>query len=120
MKRVMHNILLLFILFIVFAAGYSGAQILRPEGLLVNTFLDDYIPFLDFFVVLYLLHYPFLLLPFVLVWKDRLEFNKVFLGYLFVILISVAIFLTIQTQVVREDTEPTNVFRWLVLDNVGL
>ncbi|MBL7160755.1 MAG: phosphatase PAP2 family protein [Candidatus Aenigmarchaeota archaeon] len=105
---------LLLIVVLVFAGGYSLAQYLAPQGVVVNTVLDDYIPFVDFFVVFYILYYPMLLIPVALYWNDP-RYRKMLLCFLAVILVSVIIYIGFQTQVVRPDIEPSDVFSELVL-----
>ena len=108
-------VLLLFVI-AVFAVGYKGAQILRPEGFLVNTLLDNFVPFLDYFVVFYILYFPLLLLPVTLYWGNWDEYKWVLASFLIAILISVGIYLTFQTEVVRPEISDTNIFTKLVLE----
>ena len=92
--------------------GYKLVQYLRPTGIIVNTWIDSFIPYISYFSVPYAL-YPVLgILPFVLYWKNYKEYRTMALSMITVFLISIFIYLTLQTQVIRENVEATDLFNW--------
>ncbi len=92
------------------SVGYKAAQILRPDGLLVTTWIDSLIPYIPYFVVPYALYVPVVLLPFFLYWKDYKKYRAVALSMAAVLAISILIFLAFQTRVIRATVEPTDLF----------
>ena len=95
--------------------GYRLTQILKPEGVVVSTALDSFIPFVDFFVVFYIAYYLFLLIPVIVYWKGYRDYWKMMLSFLAAILISLAVYAGFQTEVVRPGVEGTGLFSQLVL-----
>jgi len=93
-------------------AGYKAAQLLRPTGILVTTWLDSLIPFIPYFIIPYALYVPVVLLPYALYWKDYKQYRTMALSMITVLAISVAIFMTFQTYVIRMYVEPTDFFTW--------
>ena len=92
--------------------GYKLAQFLRPEGVLVTTWLDSFIPFIPAFVVPYAV-YPIIgILPFVVFWKDYGKYRTVALSMATVLAISIVIFMTFQTSVARADFVADDLFTW--------
>ncbi len=96
------------------SAGYKAAQIIRPTGVLVTTWLDSLIPYIPYFVVPYALYVPVVLLPFALYWKDYRQYRTMALSMISVLAISIAIFVTFQTSMMRADAAPTDFFNWAV------
>ena len=94
------------------SVGYKLAQFLRPEGVLVTTWLDSFIPFIPAFVVPYAL-YPIIgILPFVVFWKSYRKYKTVALSMVAVLAISIAVFLAFQTSITRVDFVVDDLFTW--------
>lgn len=94
------------------SVGYKLAQFLRPEGLLVTTWLDSFIPFIPVFVVPYAL-YPIIgILPFAVYWKDYKKYRVMALSMAAVLAISIVIFLAFQTSVERAEFAVNDLFTW--------
>jgi len=92
--------------------GYKAAQWFRPDGILVTTWLDSFIPYIPYFAVPYALYVPVVLLSFYLYWKDYKKYRVMALSVIAVLIISIAIYLTFQTRVIRENVEPADFFNW--------
>jgi membrane-associated phospholipid phosphatase len=93
--------------------GYTGAQILRPNGVLVMTWIDSMIPFVPQFIVAYALYFPVALLPFFLYWKDYKAYKTMALSLAAVLAIAIIIFLVFQTSITRADVDPQkDIFNW--------
>ncbi len=106
---------LLLLLGVLNGIGYKAAQIIKPTGILVTTWLDSLIPYIAVFVIPYALYVPVVLLPFALYWKDYNQYRTMALSMIAVLAISVAIFMTFQTYVIRTNVEPTDFFNWGVV-----
>ena len=106
--------LLLLVLFLNIVV-YKLVQILVPSGISLSTQIDSAIPFVQYFVVPYYLYPVFLLLPFVLFWKDYRSYRTMALSLITVLIISNAIYFAFQTEVSRPDIQTTDVFSKAVL-----
>jgi membrane-associated phospholipid phosphatase len=107
------KILLFLLVVFLNSVGYAGAQILRPQGVLVVTWIDGMIPFISVFVVAYALYFPVALLPFFLYWKDYKAYRTKALSLATVLAIAIIIFLVFQTGITRADVDPTrDIFSW--------
>ncbi|MBI4162275.1 MAG: phosphatase PAP2 family protein [Candidatus Aenigmarchaeota archaeon] len=97
------------------SVGYKAAQFFRPEGFIIMTRLDSFVPFISYFVIPYALYPLVVSLPFYLYWKDYKKYKTMALSVAAVLLISVMIYFASQTQVTRAEVQPQNVFDDLVL-----
>ncbi len=101
--------------FLLFLKGfYLLIQRIAPTGTKIITLLDLTIPFLSFFVVFYILYYPFLLMPLILYRNDKNNFFKT-IGAMFLLTsCSFLIYSFFQTEIVRPTFIITNIFDQLV------
>jgi membrane-associated phospholipid phosphatase len=106
------KILLLILVLALNSIGYKLVQIIRPEGVLVTTWVDSFIPYISYFVIPYALYPIIVLIPFVLYWKDYQGYKKMALSLATVLIISLLIYSTFQTTMTRADVEPTDIFNW--------
>ncbi len=112
-KGAMCKIGLLLLVAFLNSVGYAGAQILRPHGILVMTWIDSLIPFVPIFVVAYALYFPVALLPFVIYWKDYRAYRVMAFSIAAALAIAILVYLVIQTSVIRAQPDPTrNIFNW--------
>jgi len=94
------------------SVGYGAAQALRPEGFLVTTWIDSFIPYVSWFVVPYLLFFPLVLVPFFLYWKDYPGYRTMALSLIAVLAVSLVVYLAFQTTATRAEVEPNDFFNW--------
>lgn len=94
------------------SVGYKLAQILRPEGFLVTTWLDSFIPYISYFVVAYALYPVIAIIPFVLYWNDYRKYRVMALSFAAVLAIAIVIFMVFQTSATRAVVQPTDLFNW--------
>ena len=93
---------------------YLFLQQFRPEGRMLITFLDHLIPFTPFFVLFYVIYYPFIVLPLFLNIRQKGHFFRTLGAMLFITISSFLMYLVFQTSMIRPDIVITNVFDKLV------
>ena len=111
----LRRLLLFIVVILVFVGGYFLVHAVVHEGFIVNTFLDEWVPFIDFFVVFYAAYFPFLLVPVILYWRDE-RYGKVMVCFLVVLVVSFGLYLAFPSQVVKPEVSPDTVFSAIVLE----
>ena len=115
MNETSKKILLFLIVIVLNTIGYKAAQILRPDGFSVTTWLDSLVPYISYFVIPYALYVPVVLVPFFLYWKDYKNYRTVSISFLLILVISIIIYLMFQTTTARASVGPTDMFNAGVL-----
>jgi len=107
-------ILLIIPLFLI-GVLYPAIQDVAPQGFDLTTPIDVMIPYVSYFVIPYILYFPFIILPFLLLWKRSNDYKNLALTYITVLIISQLIFLSFQTTMTRADVQPADIFDELVI-----
>lgn len=106
---------LTFLMFLVWSGGYFWISTLVnvEEGYSLGLQIDDKIPFIPEFVLIYVGLYPMFFLPFLLV-KDN-EYFKIFTGaYITVMFVCYSVFLLFPVSIVRPVLEVTDFPTWVL------
>ncbi|MFH1364491.1 MAG: phosphatase PAP2 family protein [Candidatus Aenigmatarchaeota archaeon] len=109
------KITLFLIPIILIGVCYKAIQYISPTGFYPALPLDAMIPYISYFVIPYILYFPYILLPFLLLWKRPKDYKQLALTYILILIISEVVYLTFQTAVVRPDIQPVNIFDQVVL-----
>lgn len=104
--------IVVFLLFL--KGGYSLFQILNPKGRSLLTVVDQLIPFTTFFVLFYVLYYPFIVLPLFIHLKKKTIFRKILAAMMFVTVCSFTTYALYQTEVERPFVQPEGLLYQLV------
>lgn len=94
---------------------YLWIQQVKPQGIALTTFLDTIIPFTSFFVLFYVLYYPFLTLPLFLTLREKDHFVRTLGAMTFVASVSFFMYLIFQTQIIRPNIIPNSFLDSIVL-----
>ena len=114
MSPALKKLLLFLATSITLFGGYRLAQIISPSGLLTTTALDHSIPYLNFFVIFYLLYVPILLVPIILFWNDDRRYKVLMCSFLITIVVSELIYVFLQTEVTRQQALGSGFFDAIV------
>jgi membrane-associated phospholipid phosphatase len=113
-KETQNKILLFLLVVFLNSVCYKAAQLLRPEGFLVTTWIDNLIPYISYFVIPYASYVIIALIPFFLYWRDYKAYRTMALSMATVLAIAVVIYLTFQTSVIRPNVDSTDIFnQWV-------
>ena len=83
---------------------YLLSKIIQGEANLLNNFIDDKIPFIIYFIIPYCIWYLMLfLVPYLLYLKDKNNFIRYTLSFIFLVIISNIIFIAYPTTVIRPE-----------------
>lgn len=93
---------------------YLFLQQFRPEGKMLMTFFDQIIPFTSFFVLFYVLYYPFIVLPLFLNVKRKSHFFRTLGAMFFITTSSFVMYILFQTSMIRPDIVITSIFDKMV------
>ena len=106
---------ILIVLFVLFLKGfYLIIQYAFPTGTKILTILDNFIPFISFFVIFYVLYYPFLILPLILNHNNKHHFLKTLGAMVLVCFCSFIIYSVFQTEMIRPTLIIESIFDRLV------
>ncbi len=114
-KNTVRKLGLLLLVVIINSVGYKAAQYFRHDGFSVMTWLDSFIPYISYFVIPYALYPVVVILPFYLYWKDYKKYKTMALSVATVLLVSVLIYFSFQTEITRADVHAGSFFDDLVL-----
>ena len=89
--------------------NFANASIAHLPGFELNTTIDDYIPFSPAWVIGYILYYPAIILPFLLV-SDKLEMKRIRWSYIAVLIMTIPIHLLFVVRMYRPIIENTGIF----------
>ena len=114
MRPALAKLLLFLAALLLITVGYGGAQLLAPTGAPIGTAVDEAIPFVPVFVVPYVLYFPFILVPWLLLWRKPAEYRLMALCFIATLAVSVAIYLVWQTSAPRAAPAVADGFTWLI------
>ncbi len=94
-----------------FAIGYLAINAVSPflSAHSLSTALDERLPFVPIFIVVYLLGYPLPVVPYFIV-KDRSRFERVVMAYFFVLTVSFLVFLIYPAKIIRPEPSGMSYF----------
>lgn len=110
MQERFKKIILLLIIIALNFGVYRLVQMMNPVGINLEIGLDTYIPFISEFVVIYLFHIPMIIFAFAFYWNDYRTYRSMSLMLITVVLISLMIYSTFQTEVTRPIITSTDFF----------